>query len=82
MCNFSIRHPEATCFSSPKDLGAPCGSSAFFADEQIARLAHFLIHYDSYQGGKSGAKFGQTRAIRAVCRAFGSVFHRLLVFSS
>jgi hypothetical protein len=33
-------------------------------------------------GGKSGAKHGQSRAIRAVCRAAGSDFHRLLDFSS
>ena len=38
-----MRHPEATCFSSPKDLGAPRESSAFFADEKNARLARFLI---------------------------------------
>ena len=69
----------ATCFSSPKDLGALRESTAFFAVEQIARLAHFL-NYDSYEGGKSGAKFGQTRSVRAVCRAFGSVSHRLLFY--
>src|SRR5258708_4125047 len=34
------------------------------------------------KGGKSSAKQGQSRAIRAVSRAFGSVSHRLLVFSS
>src|SRR5580658_4561333 len=37
---------------------------------------------DSYEGGKNGTKLVQSRAIRAVCRAFGSVSHRLLVFSS
>src|SRR3954464_12960700 len=36
----------------------------------------------SFQGGKSGAIHGQSRAIRAVCRAAGSDFHRLLDFSS
>src|SRR5580704_6102085 len=35
-----------------------------------------------HEGGQKGAKFGQSRAIRAVYRAFGSDFHRLLVFSS
>ena len=35
-----------------------------------------------HEGGQKGAKFGQGRAIRAVYRAFGSDFHRLLVFSS
>src|SRR5579863_3470005 len=39
-------------------------------------------HYDSYQGGENGAKLVQSQAIRAVCPAFGSVFHRLLVYSS
>jgi hypothetical protein len=38
-----VCHPEATGFSSPKDLGAPRESAAFFADDQIARLAHFHI---------------------------------------
>jgi hypothetical protein len=74
---FFLCHPEATCLSSPKDLGAPRESTAFFAVEQTARLAHIL-----YQGGQNSAKQGRTRAIRAVYRAFGSVFHRLLVFSS
>jgi len=36
----------------------------------------------SFKGGKSGAKRGQSRAIRAVGRAAGSDFHRLLDFSS
>jgi hypothetical protein len=78
----SVCHPEATRFLSPKDLGAPHGSSAFFADEQNARLAHFLLNYDCNEGGQINAKVGQTRAIRAVYRAFGSVSHRLLFFSS
>jgi len=39
-------------------------------------------NYDGNKGGKSGAKVGQSRVVRAVCRAFGSVIHRLLVFSS
>src|ERR1700704_3595630 len=38
--------------------------------------------YRCHKGGQKGAKFTQSRAIRAVCRAFGSVSHRLLVFSS
>jgi len=74
---FSFCHPEATCCSSPKDLGAPRKSTALFAVERMARLAHILI-----EGGQKRAKFGQSRAIRAVYRAFGSDFHRLLVFSS
>jgi len=82
MSDFSYCHPEATCFSSPKDLGATRDVPAFFAGEQNARWARFLMDYDRNEGGKSGAKFGQTRAIRAVRRALGSVFHRLLVFSS
>src|ERR1700676_2700076 len=41
-----------------------------------------VSYYDSNQGGQNGAKVVQTRAIRAVYRAYGSVFHRLLVFSS
>jgi hypothetical protein len=40
------------------------------------------MNRDSNKGGQSSAKFGQNRAIRAVCRAFGSVFHRLLFNSS
>jgi hypothetical protein len=77
-----MRHPEATCFSSPKDLGAPRESSAFFADEKNARLARFPINHRQQEGGESGAKLGQRRAIRAVCRTVGSDFHRLLEFSS
>src|SRR5947207_2452336 len=40
-----------------------------------------VSRYHCCEGGQKGAKFGQSRAIRAVCRAFGSDFHRLLVFS-
>jgi hypothetical protein len=76
-----ICHPEATRLLSPKDLGVPRESSAFFADEKNARLARFPINHHQ-EGGKSGAKHGQSRAIRAVCRAAGSDFHRLLDFSS
>jgi hypothetical protein len=36
-------HPEATCLSSPKDLGGPRESPAVSAGDQIARLARFLI---------------------------------------
>jgi len=79
---FLLCHPEARSLSSPKDLGAPRESSALLADDENARVVRFLIRYNSNEGGKSGAKFGQTRAIRAVRRALGSVFHRLLVFSS
>jgi hypothetical protein len=75
-------HPEATCLSSPKDLGAPRKSSALFADDKSARLTRFLTNCHSYQGGKSGAKHGQTWAIRAAYRVSGSDFHRLLDFSS
>jgi hypothetical protein len=53
---FSFCHPEATRFSSPKDLGAPRESTAFFAVDKIARLAHFLINQYSHQGGKNGTK--------------------------
>jgi len=74
---FFLCHPEATCLSSPKDLDAPRESTAFFAVEQTARLAHIRS-----KGGQNSAKQSRTRAIRAVYRAFGSVFHRLLVFSS
>jgi hypothetical protein len=80
-----VCHPEATCFSSPPDLGAPHDSSAHFADKRNVRQVRSLIryiHYDSNEGGKSSAKFGQTRMVRAVCLAFGSVSHRLLVISS
>jgi len=47
----------------------------------------FKASFDDYEyfnrneGDKSVAKFGQTRSVRAVCRAFGSVFHRLLFIS-
>jgi hypothetical protein len=37
------------------------------------------MNYDSVKGGKSGTKGGQSRAIRAVYTAFGSVSHRLLL---
>src|SRR5579872_4499289 len=41
-----------------------------------------LFHCHSNHGGKSNAKCGQPWVIRAVDRAFGSVSHRLLEFSS
>jgi hypothetical protein len=53
---FSFCHPEATCLSSRKDLGAPRESTAFFAVDKIVRLAHFLINYRCHQGGKNGTK--------------------------
>src|SRR5580693_3965613 len=47
-----------------------------------SRFSARTYFQNRHQGGKNGAKQGQTRAFRAVCRAFGSVSHRLLVFSS
>jgi hypothetical protein len=38
----AVCHPEATCLSSPKDLGGPRESPAVFAGDQIARLAASL----------------------------------------
>src|SRR5579871_5464072 len=38
--------------------------------------------YDCTKGGQNCTNSGQSRAIRAVFAAFGSVSHRLLVFSS
>src|SRR3982074_1777809 len=78
-----ICHPEATCLSSPKDLGASRESHAVFAGEQVAPLTHIIkSHYDSYKGGKNGTKFGLFRFVGAVFRVSGSDFHRRLVFSS
>jgi hypothetical protein len=37
-----VCHPEATCFSSPKDLDAPRDVPAVLADTQNARWARFL----------------------------------------
>src|ERR1700757_1997030 len=54
---------------------APTVASSFY-------WVSLFRYYDSNHGGKSGAKFDQTWAIRAVCRAAGSDFHRLLDFSS
>jgi hypothetical protein len=53
-----ICHPEATCFSSPKDLGAPRDSPAFLAGDQNARLERFPIHEHSTKGGENSEKFG------------------------
>jgi hypothetical protein len=75
---FSFCHPEATRFSSPKDLGAPRESTVFFAVEQTAPLAHFLISNCCREGGKNDAKSSETRVVRTICRALGSVSHRLL----
>src|ERR1700722_1097542 len=36
--------------------------------------------HHSNQGGQNAANVGHCRAIRVIRRAFGSVFHRLLVF--
>jgi hypothetical protein len=73
----SVCHPEEPAFGSE-------------GTERVARtFAHLLREYEDARltrihskGGKSSAKFGQSRAIRAVYRAAGSVFHRLLVISS
>src|SRR5581483_456717 len=54
---------------------APAEASSYYGGTRSC-------HCHSNQGGKNGAKFGQTRAIRAVCRTAGSDFHRLLDFSS
>jgi hypothetical protein len=39
------------------------------------------VHCNHNKEGKSGAKYGQTRLVRVVRQAFGSVFHRLLFIS-
>jgi hypothetical protein len=74
----SICHSEDALFASEES--AVCHpEGALFAGDQFARLAHIRMNYDSFKGGKSGAKCGQSRAIRAVYPTFGSVSHRLLV---
>jgi len=47
----------------------------------IAGGFQYRCCYSHNEGGKSDAKLGQIRLVRAVCRTFGSAFHRLLVFS-
>src|ERR1700758_4132365 len=44
-------HPEATCLSSPKDLGAPREASALFADALPARLAR--LHSGAGDGNRT-----------------------------
>ena len=55
---------------APTEAGSPYGA------------VPSVSHHNSNEGGQSRAKFVQSLAIRAVYRTFGSVFHRLLVFSS
>ena len=77
---FAFCHPEDAAFASEGSGRAARTFARSLSKCKTARLARNLKN--SYKGGKNGTKLGQTRAIRAVCRAFGSVFHRLLVFSS
>src|ERR1017187_5820055 len=66
-------HPEAPSFGAEGSGRAARTFARFLRKCETARLARNL--YDCNQGGKSGAKFGQTRVVRAVCRASGSVSH-------
>jgi hypothetical protein len=83
-------HPEGRALSGPKDLSdlrdlREASRSLRRNNRAFGSLPYcdFVGYCDHNQGGgKYDAKLSQSRALRAVYRAFGSVSHRLLVFSS
>src|ERR1700691_4712870 len=79
---FLVCHPEDAAFASEGSGRAARAFAHSLRKCEIARSARILkCHCDCNEGGKSSTKYGQTRVVRAVCRAFGSVFHRLLFIS-
>src|SRR5579862_2254931 len=53
-----------------------------FEASSLCRGVQSVCNNHSHEGGKNCAIRGQTLVFRAVFRAFGSLFHRRLIFSS